>query len=182
MRPWQAIILVLLLAFFSISSGWHVLYILTYVLLTLFILSWLWARYSLSKLVFRRSSTAGRVQVGETFDERLMLDNVGLMPKLWVQVADGSTLPGHRAGYVASMGGRKRATWRNAKRLAFWRRWSMKRNIWWIEASSNPKLSATRFGVTACTVGIFCPRAKHSASPSLTFATFTPSRGVCWTG
>src|SRR5437588_2842942 len=112
MRPWQAILLIVLLAFFSISSGWHVLYILTYVLLTLFVLSWLWARYSLSKLVFRRSSTAGRVQVGETFDERLMLDNVSLMPKLWVQVADGSTLPGHRAGYVASMGGRKRATWR----------------------------------------------------------------------
>jgi uncharacterized protein (DUF58 family) len=112
MRPWQAIILILLLAFFSISSGWHVLYILTYVLLTLFILSWLWARYSLSKLVFRRSSAAGRVQVGETFDERLMLDNISVMPKLWVQVADGSTLPGHRAGYVASMGGRKRATWR----------------------------------------------------------------------
>ena len=112
MRPWQAIILILLLAFFSISSGWHVLYILTYVLLTLFILSWLWARYSLSKLVFHRNSPAGRVQVGETFDERLMLDNVSVMPKLWVQVADGSTLPGHRAGYVASMGGRKRATWR----------------------------------------------------------------------
>ncbi|HJT56433.1 MAG TPA: DUF58 domain-containing protein [Ktedonobacteraceae bacterium] len=112
MRPWQAIILIVLLAFFSISSGWHVLYILTYVLLTLFILSWLWARYSLSKLVFRRSATGGRVQVGETFDERLMLDNIGVMPKLWVQVADGSTLPGHRAGYVASMGGRKRATWR----------------------------------------------------------------------
>lgn len=104
--------LIVLLAFFSISSGWHVLYILTYVLLTLFVLSWLWARYSLNKLVFRRSSTVGRVQVGETFDERLMLDNVGLLPKLWVQVADGSTLPGHRAGYVASMGGRKRATWR----------------------------------------------------------------------
>jgi uncharacterized protein (DUF58 family) len=46
------------------------------------------------------------------FDERLMLDNVSVMPKLWVQIADGSTLPGHRAGYVASMGGRKRATWR----------------------------------------------------------------------
>ena len=41
-----------------------------------------------------------------------MLDNLSVMPKLWVQIADGSTLPGHRAGYVASMGGRKRATWR----------------------------------------------------------------------
>src|SRR5437588_5153923 len=112
MRPWQAIILIILLAFFAISSGWHVLYILTYVLLSLLVLSWLWARYSLRKMVFRRTASSGRVQVGETFDERLMLDNVGVMPKLWVQIADGSTLPGHRAGYVASMGGRKRATWR----------------------------------------------------------------------
>lgn len=112
MRPWQAVLLIILLIFFAISSGWKVLYVLTYVLLALFVLSWLWARYSLRKLVFRRTKTIGRVQVGEIFDERLMLDNLSILPKLWVQVADGSTLPGHRAGYVASMGGRKRATWR----------------------------------------------------------------------
>jgi uncharacterized protein (DUF58 family) len=112
MRSWQAVLLIVILVFFSISSGWKVLYILTYVLLTLFVLSWLWARYSVRQLVFRRTSTSGRVQVGEIFDERLMLDNLSVMPKLWVQIADGSTLPGHRAGYVASLGGRKRATWR----------------------------------------------------------------------
>lgn len=112
MRPWQAALLIILLLFFSISSGWHVLYYLTYALLTLFVLSWLWARYSLRKLVFRRTAAGDRVQVGEYFDERLNLDNVSVMPKLWVQIADGSTLPGHRAGYVASMGGRKRAIWR----------------------------------------------------------------------
>jgi len=112
MRPWQVIILIIVLAFLAVSSGWRVLYLLTYVLLTLFILSWFWTRYSLRKMVFRRTASVGRVQVGETFDERLMLDNISVMPKLWVQIADGSTLPGHRAGYVASMGGRKRATWR----------------------------------------------------------------------
>jgi uncharacterized protein (DUF58 family) len=112
MRPWQAIFLILVLAFFAISSGWKVLYVLLYVLLTLFVLSWLWAQYSLYKLAFRRTVTSGRVQVGEVFDERLMLDNLSTLPKLWVQVADGSTLPGHRAGYVASLGGRKRAMWR----------------------------------------------------------------------
>src|ERR1019366_4013781 len=106
MRSWQAVLLIVILAFFSISSGWKVPYVLTYVLLTLFVLSWLWARYSLRQLVFRRASTSGRVQVGEVFDERLMLDNLSMMPKLWVQIADGSTLPGHRAGYVASIGGR----------------------------------------------------------------------------
>ena len=112
MRPWQVLLLIIVLAFLAISSGWHALYLLTYVLLTLFILSWLWTRYSLRKMAFRRTASVGRVQVGDTFDERLMLDNISVMPKLWVQIADGSTLPGHRAGYVASMGGRKRATWR----------------------------------------------------------------------
>jgi uncharacterized protein (DUF58 family) len=112
MRPWQAILLIVILGALSISSGWKDLYVLTYVLLTLFVLSWLWARYSLRRMVFRRIAAGGRVQVGEVFDERLMLDNLSMMPKLWVQVADSSTLPGHRAGYVASMGGRKRAMWR----------------------------------------------------------------------
>jgi uncharacterized protein (DUF58 family) len=112
MRPWQVIIIIIVLGFFALSSAWKVLYVLTYVLLALFILSWLWTRYSLRGLVFRRASHSGRVQVGEVFEERLMLDNLSGMPKLWVQVADGSTLPGHRAGYVASLGGRKRAMWR----------------------------------------------------------------------
>ncbi|HYB00178.1 MAG TPA: DUF58 domain-containing protein [Ktedonobacteraceae bacterium] len=112
MRPWQVIMLIIVLAFLAISSGWRVLYLLTYVLLILFILSWIWSRNSLRKMVFRRTASVGRVQVGEIFDERIMLDNISVMPKLWVQIADGSTLPGHRAGYVASMGGRKRATWR----------------------------------------------------------------------
>src|SRR2546430_13714025 len=112
MRPWQVIILIIVLAFLAVSSGWRVLYLITYVLLTLFVLSWLWARYSLRKLIFHRNTTTGRVQVGETFEERLMLDNTSVMPKLWVQIADASTLPNHRAGYVASMGGRKRAMWK----------------------------------------------------------------------
>src|SRR5579871_3787943 len=112
MRPWQAIILILILSFFAFSSGWHPLYILAYVLFCMLVLAWLWARYSLRQIVFRRTSASGRVQVGETFEERLMLDNESALPKLWVQIADGSTLPGHRAGYVASMGGRKRAMWK----------------------------------------------------------------------
>ena len=80
MRPWQVIILIIVLAFLAVSSGWRVLYLLTYVLLILFILSWVWTRYSLRKMVFRRTATVGRVQVGETFDERLMLDNLSVMP------------------------------------------------------------------------------------------------------
>ena len=112
MRPWQAIVIIILLTLLSISSGWRPIYWLAYTMLVLFVLSGLWARYSLSKLVFRRTAASARVQVGEIFDERLMLDNLSIMPKLWIQIADGSTLPGHRAGYVATISGRKRVSWR----------------------------------------------------------------------
>ena len=112
MRPWQIVVLIIILAFFAITSAWNVLYILTYILTFLFVFSWLWTRFSLRQLLFRRTFASERVQVGEMFDERLMLDNLSVLPKMWIQVVDGSTLPGHRAGYVASMGGRKRAQWR----------------------------------------------------------------------
>jgi uncharacterized protein (DUF58 family) len=112
MRPWQVLILILTLAFFAFTSGWKVLYILTYVLLLLYILSWLWTHYSLQRLVFRRTSFNGRVQVGEVFDESLTLENSSIFPKLWVQIMDDSTLPGHRVGYVASVGGHKQVVWR----------------------------------------------------------------------
>jgi uncharacterized protein (DUF58 family) len=116
MRPWHLILLIIILAFFAVTSGWNILYILTYVLLCLFIFSWLWTRICLRKLVFHRSVVRGHIQVGEVFQERLALDNLSVLPKLWVQITDGSTLPGHHVGYVASMGGRKRAIWRAKSR------------------------------------------------------------------
>src|SRR5260370_7163026 len=109
MRPWHVILLIIILAFFAVTSGWNILYILTYVLLSLLIFSWLWTRISLRKLAFRRSVMRGRIQVGEVFEERLALDNLSVLPKLWVQITDGSTLPGDHAGYVAIMVARKRA-------------------------------------------------------------------------
>jgi uncharacterized protein (DUF58 family) len=137
MRPWQVLLVILGLGFFALTSGWKVLYILTYAVLALFILSWFWARYSLRQLAFRRTwrdtanlwcethrlqrlsedhnihrDSALRLSVGEVFDETLMLDNISVLPRPWVQIVDGSTLPGHHADYVASMGGRQRVIWR----------------------------------------------------------------------
>ena len=113
MRPWHLILLIVILGFFAVITGWNILYILTYVVLCLVILSWLWTCVCLRKLVFHRNTIGGEhIQVGEVFEESLALDNLSTLPKLWVQITDGSTLPGHQAGYIASMGGRKRAIWR----------------------------------------------------------------------
>src|SRR3989442_14338939 len=101
MRPWQAIVIIILLTLLSASSGWRPIYWLAYTLFVLLVLSWVWARYSLSKLVFRRTPASARVQGGGVFDERLMLDNLSVMPKLWGHIAAGSTLPRHRARHRA---------------------------------------------------------------------------------
>jgi uncharacterized protein (DUF58 family) len=45
-------------------------------------------------------------------EESLSLENHSVIPKLWIQVSDGSTLPGHHAGYVSSVGPHQRIAWR----------------------------------------------------------------------
>ncbi|HEX6779687.1 MAG TPA: DUF58 domain-containing protein [Ktedonobacterales bacterium] len=112
MRPWQAILLAFLTGFLALATGWHPLYILMYVLLLMVVVCYFWTRLSVRGLRFTRGAPSGRIQVGEVLEERLILENHHWFPKLWVQMADNSTLPGHHAGYVASLGGRRRVAWK----------------------------------------------------------------------
>ncbi len=112
MRPWQLLLITGLVGIASLGSGWHPLYLIFYMLLISLIGSYLLATWSTIGLAFARTLPGGRAQVGEALDERLRLENRSWLPKLWVQVTDNSTLPGHHAGYVASIGGHKRIDWR----------------------------------------------------------------------
>lgn len=112
MRVWQIIALAGLLGFFAIATGWKPLYILSYTLLAALILSSAWMALNLQGIAFSRTTPTTRAQVGERLEERLALENRSWFPKLWVQVSDDSTLPGHNAGYVSSLGSHKRITWR----------------------------------------------------------------------
>lgn len=112
MRPWQLIVIILLTGLSALTSGWHPMYVLFYVLLFSLIVSYAIAAWSSNGLAFARTLPGGRAQKGEVLQERLRLENRSTLPKLWVQVTDGSTLPGHHAGYVASIGGRQRIDWR----------------------------------------------------------------------
>jgi uncharacterized protein (DUF58 family) len=112
MRPWQFVGLTLLTFVMAVTFGWRPFWILTYALAIALILSVVWLRLSVRGLSFARSLPGGRAQVGERVEERLSLENHSWVPKLWVQVADGSTLPGHHAGYVSSVGPHQRISWR----------------------------------------------------------------------
>jgi uncharacterized protein (DUF58 family) len=112
MRPIQLSLLALLTAILGIGTGWKPFFILTYMLIAALVFSTAWQAMAIRGLTFSRSALGGRAQVGERIEERLALENHSLFPKLWVQVHDGSTLPGHHAGYVSSIGPRQRIAWR----------------------------------------------------------------------
>ncbi|HEX9413962.1 MAG TPA: DUF58 domain-containing protein [Ktedonobacterales bacterium] len=112
MRVWQFVTLTLVMGLLAISTGWKPLYVLAYALLAALALSSVWMMLTLRGIVFTRTTPIARAQVGDRLEERLALENRSWFPKLWVQVSDESTLPGHHAGYVSSLGSHKRITWR----------------------------------------------------------------------
>jgi uncharacterized protein (DUF58 family) len=112
MRPWQLISLSVLLLALAVTVGWRPFWILAWALLVALGCSVLWLSLATRGLHFSRSALGGRAQVGERVEERLALENHSWVPKLWIQVSDGSTLPGHHAGYVSSVGPHQRIAWR----------------------------------------------------------------------
>jgi uncharacterized protein (DUF58 family) len=112
MRPWQLITLILILGILAVVYGWKPFWVLFYALIVAFTLAVVWLSQSMRGLKFVRTSVGARAQVGERIEERLALENHSWIPKLWVQIADASTLPGHHAGYVSSVGPRQRISWR----------------------------------------------------------------------
>jgi len=112
MRPWQLVSVTIVTFILALAIGWKPLWIVAWTLVAAFVLSVIWLALSVRGITFVRSTVSGRAQVGERIEERLELENHSFFPKLWVQIADGSTLPGHHAGYVSSIGPSQRIAWR----------------------------------------------------------------------
>jgi uncharacterized protein (DUF58 family) len=96
----------------AIGSGRELLYNLWYVLTSLIVVSYLWAWTGVQWLEVQRQARTGRSEVGKMAEERLTIRNRGLIPKLWLEVRDHSTLPEHHVGRVISpLGSRKMYSW-----------------------------------------------------------------------
>lgn len=84
----------------GLLSGRPIMFTIAYVLggllLASFVLSWA----GVSWVRIRRRTVARRAQVGNEFGERFEVMNTGLLPKLWLEVLDHSTLPGYHASQV----------------------------------------------------------------------------------
>jgi uncharacterized protein (DUF58 family) len=79
-------------------------------MLALTAILFLWSRFAISGLSFSRTIQP-RAQVGDDVTENLSLRNRSLIGKLFVEIDDRSTLPGHLANRVVSIGGHTRRDW-----------------------------------------------------------------------
>ncbi len=102
----------LLVLAFAVSTGWRLLFHLAWLLLLVDVFAYAWSRLAFRGLGVLRDASQNRVQVGEALKERLGLRNQSVLPKLWLEVHDGGTLPGRSAGNVVSLGARSEKRWR----------------------------------------------------------------------
>lgn len=104
------IIIVLVLAVGQLTE-WSVADHLALALLVLLVAAAVWTRLSLKGLSVARTSGSDRAQVGQTLRETLAVRNGGRLSKLWVELLDRSSLPGHDPGRVVTVPGRKAVEW-----------------------------------------------------------------------
>lgn len=92
-----------LLIFFLLAglfTGRAFFFNLAYLLVELLFLAFLWAWLSLRWVNISRRTRARRAQVGRRLDEAFIVRNRSWLPKLWLEVNDHSTLPGHQASHI----------------------------------------------------------------------------------
>jgi uncharacterized protein (DUF58 family) len=99
--------LLILCLLLGLYTGRPAFFHLTYLFTALLIVSFLWARANLSGINIQRQTHAPRTQVGETFSETFRITNTArrwnpLGHKLWIELRDGSNVPGHHASRVIS--------------------------------------------------------------------------------
>lgn len=95
----------------AVINDWSAPDQLIVMLLSLLAISYLWSRLSLQRLAMSRSLSLDRVRAGDWVTEEITISNRGRLPKLWVEVRDHSSLPGHRAGRVVHLGSRGSSEW-----------------------------------------------------------------------
>lgn len=102
-RNWIVVCILLIVALIeALATGQSLFFNLTYLLTALLTVSYFWSWINISNLHIVRQTRATRSQVGQALEERFLVHNRGLLPKLWVEVRDHSNLPGHRASWVVT--------------------------------------------------------------------------------
>jgi uncharacterized protein (DUF58 family) len=107
----KVVIFALVILVLAQINDWRLLDRLFLALIGLLLVAYWWSWFSLRGLRVTRETRADRAQVGQQIVERLRIENLTRWGKLWVEVLDHSTAPGHDASYVATLLPRGSARW-----------------------------------------------------------------------
>jgi uncharacterized protein (DUF58 family) len=73
--------------------------------------SWVWARQMQKHVSLIREKRYNWTRVGDRLEERFTLYNTGLLPVLWAEVDDQSTVPGYQPNRVTGVEGNHSSQW-----------------------------------------------------------------------
>ena len=97
----------------ALLTGNALFFTLTYLLAFLLILSFAWAWSSINWVQVSRVTRTRRAQVGRPLEERFVVKNSSVIPKLWLEVRDFGTLPNHLSSQaIADLGSHSSYVWR----------------------------------------------------------------------
>jgi len=108
----MAILLALFSLFAGLISSRPIFYQISYLFIFLILAALFWAWTGISWVRLQRQTRSRRAQVGRPLEERFAVYNNSVFPKLWLEVRDESTLPGHLASRVVNaLGSHERRSW-----------------------------------------------------------------------
>lgn len=111
-RAFVVAILLGLVFFGALSTGFDLYFRFAYVLALALLVGFLWAWVSLRWLEVEVQRRTTRAQVGGYVEERIRVKNLASLPKPWLEVEEMTDLPGHQTGQVISLRGSAFRSWR----------------------------------------------------------------------
>lgn len=96
----------------GLFTGERMMFNAAYLLGGMLIVSLVWSLIAVRWIRISRRTLAQQAQVGKMIEETFVVRNTAVVPKLWLEVRDHSTLPNHHASHVVpALGARGRYTW-----------------------------------------------------------------------
>jgi uncharacterized protein (DUF58 family) len=97
----------------GLATGREIFFNLVYLIALLLIVSFAWSWNNINWVHISRLTRTRRTQVGRPLEERFSVRNTSIIPKLWIEIRDHSSLPGHMSSKVVNaLGSKASFTWR----------------------------------------------------------------------
>lgn len=99
------------LLIFALIAPYNGLFFLAYTYILLLLGCYAWVRLSGPRIRLQRHMQREWAQVGDELREQWLLQNNSLLPLLWAEIEDRSTLPGYTGKRVVAAGGGEQHSW-----------------------------------------------------------------------